>query len=48
MSEKPEIPSAEEIVLYEKDPATKVAIITLNRPELLNAPTIAARQRFAD
>ena len=41
-------PSAEEIVLYEKDPATKIATITLNRPEALNAPTIAARQRYAD
>ncbi|MCJ2177792.1 enoyl-CoA hydratase/isomerase family protein [Novosphingobium album (ex Hu et al. 2023)] len=41
-------PPAEEIVLYEKDPATKIATITLNRPEALNAPTIAARQRFAD
>lgn len=41
-------PSAEEIVLYEKDPATKIAIITLNRPGMLNAPTIAARQRYAD
>ncbi len=41
-------PDAEEIVLYEKDPATKIATITLNRPEALNAPTIAARQRFAD
>ena len=28
-------------VLYEKDPATKIATITLNRPEQLNAPTIA-------
>ena len=41
-------PSAEEIVLYEKDPATKIATITLNRPEALNAPTAAARIRFAD
>ncbi|MBW8752576.1 MAG: enoyl-CoA hydratase/isomerase family protein, partial [Sphingomonadales bacterium] len=41
-------PSAEEIVLYEKDPATKIATITLNRPGFLNAPTIAARQRYAD
>ncbi len=41
-------PSPEEIVLYEKNPATKIATITLNRPEALNAPTIAARQRFAD
>ena len=41
-------PSAEEIVLYEKDPATKIATITLSRPDQLNAPTIAARHRFAD
>jgi enoyl-CoA hydratase/carnithine racemase len=40
-------PSAEEIVLYEKDPKTKIATITMNRPEQLNAPTVAARQRFA-
>jgi len=47
-SAKPPVPPAEEIVLYEKDPATKIATITLNRPGFLNAPTIAARQRFAD
>jgi enoyl-CoA hydratase/carnithine racemase len=41
-------PSPEQIVLYEKDPATKIATITLNRPEMLNAPTIAARHRFAE
>ena len=41
-------PPAHEIVLYEKDPATKIAIITLNRPEQLNAPTAEARMRFAD
>ncbi len=41
-------PSPEEIVLYEKDPKTKIATITLNRPDALNAPTIAARLRFAD
>ena len=45
---RPRIPRAEEIVLYEKDPGTKIATITLNRPDALNAPTIAARQRFAD
>src|SRR3546814_12459228 len=28
--------------------STKIATITLNRPDALNAPTIAARQRFAD
>ena len=41
-------PSPEEIVLYEKNPETKIAIITINRPGFLNAPTIAARQRYAD
>jgi enoyl-CoA hydratase len=48
MSEQPDTPSPKEIVLYEKDPATKIATITLNRPGFLNAPTIGARQRFAD
>jgi enoyl-CoA hydratase len=38
----------EELVLYEKDPATKIATLTLNRPERLNAPTIAMRLRYAD
>ncbi len=41
-------PSPEQIVLYEKDVTTKIATITLNRPDALNAPTIAARLRFAD
>jgi len=41
-------PSAEEIVRYEKDPQTRIATITLDRPEQLNAPTIAARLRYAD
>jgi enoyl-CoA hydratase/carnithine racemase len=41
-------PPAEEIVLYAKDPETKIATITLNRPDRLNGPTAAARQRFAD
>jgi len=35
-------------VLYEKDPATKIATITLNRPEMLNAPTIGMRLRYAE
>lgn len=48
MSSPSSPPPPEEIVLYEKDPATKIATITLNRPESLNAPTIAARQRYAD
>ncbi|WP_067863058.1 enoyl-CoA hydratase/isomerase family protein [Nocardia shimofusensis] len=41
-------PSAEEIILYDKDPATRIATITFNRPEHLNAPTIAARLRYGD
>ena len=43
-----ESPSPEEIVVYEKDPATKIATITLSRPERLNAPTVAARLRYAE
>ena len=43
-----ERPSPEEIVLYEKDPETKIATITFNRPDHLNAPTSAARLRYAD
>lgn len=43
-----ERPSPEEIILYEKDPKTKIATITFNRPDALNAPTIAARLRYAD
>ncbi|MDT5335534.1 MAG: hypothetical protein QOD90_1039 [Mycobacterium sp.] len=41
-------PPAEEIILYEKDPKTKIATITFNRPEFLNAPTSDARLRYAD
>ena len=40
-------PSPEEILLYQKDPETRIATITLNRPEQLNAPTIGARLRYA-
>ncbi len=43
-----ERPSPEEIILYDKDPETKIATITFNRPEYLNAPTSAARLRYAD
>jgi enoyl-CoA hydratase len=35
-------------ILYEKDKATKIATLTLNRPDRLNAPTIAMRLRYAD
>jgi len=45
MSERP---SPEDLILYEKDPQTKIATITFNRPEFLNAPTSAARLRYAD
>ena len=38
----------EELILYEKDPKTKIATITFNRPEYLNAPTSAARLLYAD
>jgi enoyl-CoA hydratase/carnithine racemase len=41
-------PSADEIILYEKDKKTKIATITFNRPEFLNAPTSDARLRYAD
>jgi enoyl-CoA hydratase len=40
-------PSPEEILLYDKDPQTRIATITLNRPEQLNAPTIGTRLRYA-
>jgi enoyl-CoA hydratase len=41
------VPSPEELVLYSKDRATRIATITFNRPELLNAVTIGARLRYA-
>src|SRR5882672_11836495 len=41
-------PSAEEIIRYEKDPKTKIATITFDRPDFLNAPTSDARLRYAD
>jgi enoyl-CoA hydratase/carnithine racemase len=41
-------PSPEEIIVYHKDPNTKIATITFNRPDYLNAPTTAARLRYAD
>ncbi|MFJ3776118.1 enoyl-CoA hydratase/isomerase family protein [Streptomyces sp. NPDC090075] len=41
-------PSAQEIIRYEKDSRTKIATLTLDRPDALNAPTAAARLRFAD
>jgi enoyl-CoA hydratase/carnithine racemase len=46
MTETPQ-PLPEEILLYNKDPQTKIATITLNRPDQLNAPTIGTRLRYA-
>ncbi len=43
----PEDNTTEDVLLYEKDPATKIATITLNRPDQLNAPTIDMRLRYA-
>ena len=43
-----DVPPPEEIILYEKDPSTRIATITLNRPDQLNIPTIGARKRYAD
>ena len=40
-------PTPEEMILYSKDVKTKIATITFNRPDHLNAPTIAARLRYA-
>ena len=47
MADKSE-PSAEEIIRYDKDAETRIATITFERPGYLNAPTIAARLRYAD
>ncbi len=41
-------PPAEEIIRYHKDAETRIATITFDRPGHLNAPTIAARLRYAD
>ena len=48
MADRAREPTAEEIVRYEKDRVSKIATITIDRPDTLNAPTIAARQRFAE
>ena len=47
-AEKKARPPAEEIVRYEKDRATKIATITLDRPDDLNAMTVDAVHRYAD
>jgi enoyl-CoA hydratase/carnithine racemase len=38
----------EEMMLYEKDVENKIAYLTFNRPERLNGPTVAMRQRYAE
>ena len=43
-----DIPPPEEIVRYEKDRANRIATITFDRPDQLNAPTIGARRRYGD
>lgn len=45
---EPSEPAAEEIIRYDKDATTRIATITFDRPDYLNAPTIAARVRYAD
>lgn len=42
------IPPAEEAVLFEKDPKTKIATITFNRPGDLNAMSVDMRLRYAE
>lgn len=44
----PAEPPADEIIRYDKDAETRIATITFDRPDYLNAPTIAARLRYAD
>jgi enoyl-CoA hydratase/carnithine racemase len=41
-------PDPEEIIRYEKDAETRIATITFDRPDHLNAPTIGARKRYGD
>jgi enoyl-CoA hydratase len=48
MADESTTPPAEEIVLYEKDPRTKIATITLDRADELNAMTVDAQHRYAD
>jgi enoyl-CoA hydratase len=43
-----DIPPPEEIIRYEKDVANRIATITFDRPDQLNAPTIGARRRYGD
>ncbi len=40
--------SLDEMLVYEKDKKNKIATLTLNRPELLNATTVAMRMRYTE
>src|ERR1700755_176601 len=45
---RPARPGPGEVIRYEKDRKTKIATITFDRPDFLNAPTSDARLRYAD
>jgi enoyl-CoA hydratase len=42
------VQQAEQFMEYKKDPKTKIAYLTLNRPDRLNAPTVGMRLLFGD
>ncbi len=42
------VKQAEPFIEYKKDPKTKIATLTLNRPDRLNAPTVGMRLLFGD
>jgi enoyl-CoA hydratase len=42
------VKQAEQFMEYKKDPTTKIAYLTLNRPDRLNAPTVGMRLLFGD
>ena len=42
------VKEAEQFIEYKKDPTTKIAYLTLNRPDRLNAPTVGMRLLFGD
>ena len=42
------VEQAQPFIEYKKDPKTKIATLTLNRPDRLNAPTVGMRLLFGD
>ena len=42
------VQQAEQFMEYKKDPKTKIAYLTINRPDRLNAPTVGMRLLFGD